>query len=94
MRRLPNPWVAAPALALGLLAGLLGWFVTDLSCTTSDPIADITPCPGWSTMVAIVAFLVVTVSMAMVLILVFRSIAEWRDAQSRNEEPPGPGCEV
>ncbi len=94
MRRFPNPWIAIPALAVGTLAGLLGWFVTDLSCTTSDPAGAITPCPGWSALMAATAFLLVTAGMALVLVLVYRSIAEWRDAQSRNEPPPGPGCEV
>lgn len=93
MRR-PNPWIAIPSLALGLLAGFLGWFVTDLSCTTSDPANALTPCPGWSTTIAILAFLAVTIGMAMVLVLVFKSLAEWREAQSRNEDPPGPGCEI
>ena len=93
MRR-PNPWIAIPSVALGLLAGFLGWFVTDLSCTTSDPTNAVTPCPGWSTLMALVAFLAVTIGMAMVLVLVFKSLAEWREAQSRNDVPPGPGCEV
>jgi hypothetical protein len=43
---------------------------------------------------ALLAFLAVTIGMAMVLVLVFKSLAEWREAQSRNEDPPGPGCEI
>lgn len=93
MRR-PNPWIAIPSLALGLLAGFLGWFVTDLSCTTSDPANAITPCPGWSAIMATMAFLAVTVGMTLVLVLVFRSLAEWREAQASDKDPPGPGCEV
>jgi hypothetical protein len=92
--RRPNPWIAVPALGVGLLAGLLGWFATDLSCTTSDPIGSITPCPGWAALIAVVSFLVVTIGMVLVLVLVYRSIAEWREAESKGEEPPGPGCEV
>lgn len=79
---------------VGLLAGFLGWFVTDLSCTTADPVDAVTSCPGWSALISLTAFIAVTIGMAMVLILVFRSLAEWKDAQARNEDPPGPGCEV
>lgn len=94
MRRFPNPWVAVPSLLVGLLAGFLGWFATDLSCTTSDPIDAITPCPGWSALIAVASFLAVTIGMVLVLVLVYRSLAEWREAQARGQEPPGPGCEV
>jgi hypothetical protein len=76
---LPNPWIAAPSLAIGLLAGFLGWAATDLSCTTSDAPGAITPCPGWSWLVAVAAFLTVTVGMVLVLVLVYRSLAEWRE---------------
>lgn len=89
MRR-PNPWIALPSLVIGVLAAFLGWFVTDLSCTTSDPTNAVTPCPGWSAVIAIAAFVAVTTGMAMVLVLVYRSLAEWREAQARNHEPPDP----
>ena len=93
-RRLPNPWIAVPSLIMGVLAGLLGWFVTDLSCTTSDPPGAITHCYGWSALISLGSFLVVTAGMMLVLVLVYRSLSEWREAQARGEEPPGPGCEV
>jgi hypothetical protein len=92
--RRPNPWIAIPSLVVGVLAALLGWFATDLSCTTSDPPGAITACPGWSAFIAITAFVVVTAGMMLVLVLVFRSLAEWREAQERDAEPPGPGCET
>jgi hypothetical protein len=94
LRQTPNPWIVIPSLAVGLLAGLLGWFVTDLSCTTSDPVGAVTHCYGWSAAMAAGAFLVVTVGMALVLVLVYRSLSEWQEARARNEDPPGPGCEV
>lgn len=92
--RLPNPWIAIPSVTVGILAGLLGWFATDLSCTTSDPPEAVTGCPVWSTLISITAFVLVTAGMMLVLVLVYRSLAEWREAQQRNVEPPGPGCEV
>lgn len=75
MRR-PNPWIAIPSLALGVLAGALGWIVTDVSCRQG---ADASPCLGWSVFFAVIAFLVVTVSVAIVLVLVYKSLAEWRE---------------
>jgi hypothetical protein len=36
LRRRPNPWIAIPSLALGLIAGALGWIVTDVSCRQPD----------------------------------------------------------
>lgn len=88
MRRRPNPWIAIPALAVGVLAGLLGFFVTDLSCTTSDPPGAITPCYGWSILIAIGSFLAVTAGMALVLVLVYRSLSEWQQSKTPPAEPP------
>ena len=93
MRR-PNPWISLPASAIGLLAGLLGWFVTDLSCTTSDPAGAVSHCYGWAAAMAVTSFLVVTAGMFLVLVLVYRSLGEWQEARARNQEPPSPGCEV
>jgi nitrogen fixation protein FixH len=59
---------------MGLLAGALGWVVTDVSCEET--------CTGWSILWAVVAFLGVTVGVALVLVLVYRSLAEWRDKSS------------
>lgn len=79
MRRLPNPWIAIPALAMGLLAGTLGWVVTDVSCR--EPGATTGGCAGWAALWAIIAFLAVTIGVALVLVLVYRSLAEWRERQ-------------
>ena len=75
MRRLPNPWIAIPSLSIGLLAGILGWVVTDLSCRSGDDGS----CPGWSAMLAAVSFVAVTLGVGLVLVLVYRSLAEWRE---------------
>lgn len=75
MRRVPNPWIAIPSLALGLLAGALGWVVTDVSCRSSGG----GWCPGWSALLAGVSFLGGTLGVGLVLVLVYRSVAEWRE---------------
>jgi hypothetical protein len=81
MRRFPNPWIAVPSLLMGLLAAGLGWVVTDVSCRQPDPDGLVTPCLGWAAFFAVVCFLLVTIGVALLLVLVFRSLAEWRERQ-------------
>ena len=81
MRRKPNPWIAIPSLALGLLAGALGWIVTDLSCRQPEAGGGFTTCVGWAALVAVVSFLAVTIGVALILVLVYRSIAEWQEGR-------------
>ena len=82
MRRRPNPWIAVPSLGLGLLAGILGWVVTDVSCRQPDGSGGFTTCIGWAALAAIASFAVVTVGVALILILVYRSLAEWKEGSS------------
>lgn len=91
MRRMPNPWIAVPAILLGLLAGGLAWVVAGVGCDVDNPL---NACVGWSLFWGVIAFAAVTVGTAIVLVLVYRSIAEWREASAKGEEPPGPGCEI
>lgn len=79
MRRRPNPWIAIPSLVLGLLAGALGYMVTDVSCRQPDITGITSSCVGWAVLVAVVSFLGVTVGVGLILVLVFRSLAEWRE---------------
>jgi hypothetical protein len=83
LRRRPNPWIAIPSVTLGLVAGALGWIVTDLSCRQPAAGGGFTTCVGWAAVVAIVSFLVVTIGAALVLVLVYRSLAEWREGSRR-----------
>lgn len=79
MRRRPNPWIAVPSLTLGALAGALGWVVTDVSCRQPDGLGGFTTCGGWAALVAMASFLLVTAGVAVILVLVYRSLAEWRE---------------
>ena len=81
MRRTPNPWIAIPSLAMGVLAAALGWVVTEVSCRQPDASGVVGSCYGWAVFIAVVSFLVVTVGVALLLVLVFRSLAEWRERQ-------------
>jgi hypothetical protein len=79
MKRTPNPWIVIPSVVLGLLAGLLGWVVTEVSCRQPDSAGQLSSCSGWAFAVAAVAFVAVTVGVTLVLVLVYRSLAEWRE---------------
>lgn len=80
-RRLPNPWIAIPSLLLGVVAAALGWVVTDVSCRQPDPNGVISSCNGWAAFFAVLAFLAVTIGVALLLVLVYRSLAEWQERQ-------------
>lgn len=75
----PNPWIAIPAVAAGAVAAWLGGTVTAVSCRYRDVDGSIVTCPGWTATVATLSFLVVTVGVAVVLVLVYRSLAEWQE---------------
>lgn len=75
MRR-PNPWIAIPALCTGLLGGTLGWMVTSVSCGQEGR-----SCSVWAGVIALISFIGVTVGVALLLALVFRSLAEWRSSR-------------
>lgn len=79
MRRRPNPWILLPALAAGGVAGWLGGTVTAVSCRQRDAAGTIITCPWWTTVVSVGSFLLVSVGVVVALVLVYRSLAEWRD---------------
>ena len=83
MKRRPNPWIVVPALVLGLLAAALGWVVTEVSCRQSDFAGVGAACPGWSVFFALASFLGTTTGVVILLVLVFRSLAEWQERQHR-----------
>lgn len=93
MRR-PNPWVAIPSLAGGVIAGFIAWVVTDVSCRRDAGGGFVRSCPSTAALISVVSFLAVTFGLAVVLVLVYRSLAEYREASLRGEQPPGPGCET
>jgi len=87
----PNPWIIVPSVLAGALAALAGWVVTQVSCRIDAATAG---CPGWASVIAAAAFVAGSIGMAVVSVLVMRSLEEHRAAQARGEETPGPGCEV
>ncbi len=74
-RRAPNPWIMIPSVITGVLAGVMGWFVTDVSCRQMVDGVVVT-CPGWRLAIALVAGIGATLGIMVLLVLVFRSLAE------------------
>ena len=79
MKRRPNPWIVIPALLAGALAAWLGGTVTAVSCRYQDVDGTVVTCPGWTATVAVLSFLTVAIGVAVVMVLVYRSLAEWRE---------------
>lgn len=79
MRRKPNPWIAVPSLALGILAAVLGYVVTDVSCRQPDITGLTSTCVGWAIVIGATSFVAVTIGVGLVLVLVYRSLAEWKE---------------
>lgn len=90
--RAPNPWIAVPSAVAGLVGGFIGWVVADVACRADADIGE--SCFGSSMATALASFILVGLGVAVVLVLVYRSVAEYREATEKGEEPPGPGCEV
>ena len=91
--KLPNPWIAIPSLLLGALGAWITYLVMELSCRVEvDDVVE--TCTGLAASLAAMVFVLATIGMAVVLVLVYRSIAEYREATAKGEEPPGPGCET
>ena len=86
MRRRPNPWIAAPAVVAGLFGGGLGWVVNDVACRSDLG----SGCVGRSLFWGATGFVLGLVGTAVVMVLVSRSIAEWREYQGRGPEDPRP----
>ncbi len=80
MRR-PNAWIAVPSLAFGAMGGVIAAILTNVSCRVRLPDGSIRTCPLAVVGVGLGTFLLVGAGMAVVLVLVFKSLAEWRDGR-------------
>jgi len=71
-----------PALVSGLVAAWLGGTVTAVSCRYQEADGTIHTCPGWTATVSILSFLIIGLGVAVVLVLVYRSLAEWQELKA------------
>ena len=86
--RLPNPWIAVPVLLAALGGAVVGYFVTDASCSPDS-------CAPLAVGVATISALAAAGGVAVVLVLAAKSLAEWRDHADREivtetTDPPSP----
>lgn len=51
--------------------------VTDVGCRSESGVG--AGCPGWGVLFALVSFLVATIGVGLLLVLVYRSLSEWRE---------------
>jgi hypothetical protein len=56
--------------------------VTHVSCRQPDGAGGFSSCTGWAVLVAVASFIVVTVGVTLILVLVYRSLAEWKEGSS------------
>jgi uncharacterized membrane protein len=67
---------------MGALAGVIGWLVTDVSCRQGAGVDSGSGCVGWALGVAVTSAILVAAGTALVLVLVYRSLAEWHQSQA------------
>jgi hypothetical protein len=75
VRRRPNPWIWVPSLTMGVLAAGITWWVTDTTCRYNSGVG--AGCPGWTLLFTVGSFIGVTFGVGLLLVLVYRSLAEW-----------------
>lgn len=80
-RRTPSLWVTLPVVLGTVAGGLVGYLVTEVSCSPGS----CTPAAvGIGLLSAVAAFF----GIGTVVVLALRSIAEWRALAERGEGPP------
>jgi hypothetical protein len=83
--KLPNTWIGIPALIAGMLGGALGWLITIAGCQVGTG----GRCLGAATVVAALAFSGAALGLTLILSLVYRSLAEWREANQKSDSTSG-----
>ena len=81
--RLPSPWVAVPVLLGTVAGGVIGYLVTEVSCSPASCVA---AAAGIGLVSAIASFF----GIGVVVVLAARSLAEWRELSDRPGPPDGP----
>lgn len=80
-------WTVGASALAAVIGGLLGWSVTVVGCRPDS-------CFVSAGLVALIGAAVAAAGVGLVMVLVVRSLDEWRDADDSGREPPGVGCEV
>lgn len=75
--RRPNPWIVIPSLSMGVLGAVIAWWITDATCRYNSALG--AGCPGWTWIFTILAFIACTIGVGLILVLVYRSLTEWKE---------------
>lgn len=73
--RLPNPWFAVPVLVAAITGGIIGYYVTDASCTAG--------CRPAAVSIGLLVALACAAGVGVVALLAARSLGEWRNLADR-----------
>lgn len=79
-----NPWFAFPVIAAGIAGALIGHNIAKVACAPIDPgaVCD----PGSSAVVLAIGGAVASmIGVGIVIVLVIRSLAEWRQTKSDDD---------
>jgi hypothetical protein len=74
-----NPWFAIPVVAAGVAGALIGRDIARVNCAPVDPEA-VCDSGASEVILAVVGAVVAMVGVAVVIVLVIRSLAEWRES--------------
>lgn len=80
-------WTLGATVLGGVIGGLLGWSVTLIGCRPDT-------CYVSAGVVALIAAGVAAAGVGLVMVLVVRSLEEWRAAEAEGRQQPEVGCEV
>jgi hypothetical protein len=73
---LPNPWIIVPVAIAGIAGAVVGFLVTDASCTP-------TGCTAAASVVAALVGIGTAVGVGIVVVLALKSLSEWRTHADR-----------
>ncbi|WKZ83019.1 MAG: hypothetical protein QY307_01845 [Acidimicrobiia bacterium] len=81
--KLPNPWFLIPVVVAAVTGGVIGFYVTDASCTAG--------CAPAAVSIGLVVALACAVGVGVVAVLAARSLGEWRNLADRELTVPVEG---
>ncbi len=80
-----NPWFAIPVIAAGIAGALIGHNIAKVACAPVEP--DAVCDPGSSAVVLAIGGAVVSmIGVGVVIVLVIRSLAEWRETSRKSDD--------